>query len=193
VCAPTSGAVPVLPCVVRCGAEAIAPGHIVHHGFASFKVPGSPVAVALGAVFETTALELVAVDDFPTVAWEKLISNVTCSPLTALTRPAARDLARRRHRRARNPVGHRMPTCGRGGRRTPRPGNGAADGRIDARGQSPDGLVDALRPARLEADRVRGADRSGRALRPSVLGADPMNDAIYALLSVASAGWASAE
>src|SRR5262249_35136391 len=62
------------------------PGRIVHHGFASFEVPAGPVADELAGVFAGTQLELLPVDDMLTVAWAKLISNVTCSPLTALTR-----------------------------------------------------------------------------------------------------------
>ena len=59
---------------------------IVHHGPANFEVPAGPEADAARASFRGTALQLVAVDDFTTVVWKKLINNVTASPLTALTR-----------------------------------------------------------------------------------------------------------
>jgi 2-dehydropantoate 2-reductase len=83
---PFVGDTPVLPAIVRCGAEAVSPGRIVHHGFSTLEVPEGSLAVGLAALFAGTDAVIEAVDDFTTVAWRKLVSNVTASPMTALTR-----------------------------------------------------------------------------------------------------------
>ena len=186
------GDAPVLPCIVRCGAEAIAPGHIVHHGFANFDVPAGPIADALAPVFADTALQLVSVDDFTTVAWQKLISNVTCSPLTALTRrrleilrdDAIADLAEqlaaeclRVGAAAGAKIDETMARPMVEGMRTVNPRMGSSM------------LYDQLADRPTEYEALTGAVvRFGRQFHIPT----PMNDAIYALLSVASAEWASA-
>ncbi|HUP74212.1 MAG TPA: 2-dehydropantoate 2-reductase [Acidimicrobiales bacterium] len=189
---PHVGAAPVLPCVVRCGAEAIAPGHIVHHGFANFDVPAGPIADALAPVFADTALQLVSVDDFTTVAWQKLISNVTCSPLTALTRrrlvilrdEAIADLAvqlaaecLRIGEAAGAKIDETMARPIVEGMRTVNPQMGSSM------------LYDQLAERPTEYEALTGAVvRFGRKFHIPT----PMNDAIYALLAVASADWLSA-
>jgi 2-dehydropantoate 2-reductase len=82
--APHVGDIPVVPCVVSCAAEAVAPGHVVHHGFSTFEVPAD-AADGLADLFAGGAATIVAVDDFATASWRKLIANVTIGPLTALT------------------------------------------------------------------------------------------------------------
>ncbi|MEO5842993.1 MAG: 2-dehydropantoate 2-reductase [Acidimicrobiales bacterium] len=181
----------VLPCIVRCGAEAIAPGHIVHHGFANFDVPAGPTAAALAPLFEGTGLQLVAVDDFTTIAWQKLISNVTCSPLTALTR---RRLEILRDDAIADLAIELAAECLRVGE--------AAGAKIDATMARPmvEGmrtvnprmgssmLYDQLAERPTEYEALTGAVvRFGRQFQIPT----PMNDAIYALLRVASAEWAS--
>jgi 2-dehydropantoate 2-reductase len=189
---PYVGATPVVPCIVRCGAEAIAPGHIVHHGFANFEVPTGPTADALAPVFAGTGLQLVAVDDFTTIAWQKLISNVTCSPLTALTR---RRLEILRDDAIADLAVELAAECLRVGE--------AAGAKIDASMARPmvEGmrtvnprmgssmLYDQLAERPTEYEALTGAVvRFGRQFGIRT----PMNDAIYALLSVASAEWVSA-
>ena len=83
---PYVGDTPVLPAIVRCGAEAVSPGRIVHHGFSTLEVPEGSLAAGLAALFAGTDAVVEATDDFTTVAWRKLVSNVTASPMTALTR-----------------------------------------------------------------------------------------------------------
>jgi 2-dehydropantoate 2-reductase len=83
--APHVAGVPVVPCVVSCAAEAVAPGHVVHHGFSTFEVPAGAAADDLATLFAATAASIVAVDDFLTASWRKLIANVTIGPVTALT------------------------------------------------------------------------------------------------------------
>ena len=83
---PFVGDTPVVPVIVLCGAEAVAPGRVVHHGFATLEVPAGPLGRELAAVFDGTDASVVETDDFTTAMWRKLVSNVTASPLTALTR-----------------------------------------------------------------------------------------------------------
>ncbi|MDD7937665.1 2-dehydropantoate 2-reductase [Actinomycetospora lutea] len=93
----------VLPASVRIGAEAVAPGRIVHHGFARLTVPAGEAARGLAALYGPAGaggLEVVAVDDFTTELWRKLLSNAVANPITALTgrrnvvlaEPATREL-----------------------------------------------------------------------------------------------------
>ena len=181
--------VPVVPCIVRCGAEATAPGHIVHHGFASFEVPAGPIADQLAGVFAGSRLELSPVDDFTTVAWQKLISNVTCSPLTALTRrrleilrddsiaALAVGLAEECLRvgaAAGAAVDPAMARAMVDGMRTVNPRMGSSM------------LYDQLASRPIEYEALTGAVvRFGR--RAGI--PTPLNDAMYALLTVASADW----
>ena len=188
---PYVGDVPVLPCIVRCGAEAIGPGHIVHHGFADFQVPRNAVSDALGAVFAPTALDLTTVDDFTTIAWQKLISNITCSPLTALTRRRLEIL--RDDAIAELAVGL-AAECLRVGE--------AAGARVDATMARP--MVAAMRTVNprmgssMLYDQLASRPTEYEALTGAVVRfgrryglPTPLNDAIYALLAVASAEWSS--
>ncbi|GAA4750505.1 2-dehydropantoate 2-reductase [Actinomycetospora chibensis] len=90
----------VLPASVVLGAEAVAPGRVVHHGYGRLTVPAGEAADGLAAVYEGSDLEIAPTDDFTTVAWRKLLSNAVANPVTALTgrrnevlaEPATRDL-----------------------------------------------------------------------------------------------------
>jgi 2-dehydropantoate 2-reductase len=188
---PHVGDTPVLPCIVRCGAEAIAPGHIVHHGFASFEVPAGPLADSLAAVFAGTGLELLPVPDFVTVAWKKLISNVTCSPLTALTRRRLEIL--RDDTIAELAVGL-AAECLRVG--------AAAGADVDPSMAQP--MVEGMRTVNprmgssMLYDQLAGRPTEYEALTGAVVRfgraagiPTPLNDAMYALLATASADWPS--
>jgi 2-dehydropantoate 2-reductase len=83
---PYVGATPVVPAIVLCGAEAVAPGRVVHHGFSNLEVPAGTAAEELAAIFAGTDANVIATDDFTTAKWRKLVSNVTASPMTTLTR-----------------------------------------------------------------------------------------------------------
>jgi len=189
---PHVGTVPVVPCIVRCGAEAIAPGHIVHHGFANFEVPAGPEADALAPVFAGTALQLVAVDDFTTVAWKKLINNVTASPLTALTR---RRLEILRDDAIAELAVELAAECLAVG--------AAAGAQVDATMARP--MVEGMRTVNprmgssMLYDQLAARPTEYEALTGAVVRfgrrydiPTPMNDAIYALLAVASSAWAGA-
>lgn len=83
--APYCGGTPILPAIVSIGAEVVGPGRVRHHAYASLEVPDSPLARAFGALFAGSDVSLAYAADFETSAWRKLISNVTASPITALT------------------------------------------------------------------------------------------------------------
>jgi len=94
----------VLPASVVLGAEAVAPGRVVHHGYGRLTVPAGEAADALAALYGSddggAGLAVVPTDDFTTVAWRKLLSNAVANPVTALTgrrnevlaEPATREL-----------------------------------------------------------------------------------------------------
>ncbi|MEJ2865000.1 2-dehydropantoate 2-reductase [Actinomycetospora flava] len=84
----------VLPASVRLGAEAVAPGRIVHRSWAQLTVPAGDAADGLAALYGADptgapgvpgGLAVVATDDLTTVLWRKLLSNAVANPITALT------------------------------------------------------------------------------------------------------------
>ena len=95
------GSTPILPAVVSIGAEVLAPGRIRHHAYSALEVPDGDLGRAFAALFEGSDIGVSCVPDFGTTLWRKLISNVTASPITALTGrrievmadPSVRDLA----------------------------------------------------------------------------------------------------
>ncbi|HYY84237.1 MAG TPA: 2-dehydropantoate 2-reductase N-terminal domain-containing protein, partial [Beijerinckiaceae bacterium] len=83
-----AGTVPpsaVLPTVVNCGAERVAPGHVVHHQASRLIAPQGEAARRLRDLFAGTDVEVVETTDFLSDAWRKLLANVAVNPLTALT------------------------------------------------------------------------------------------------------------
>ncbi|MBK7947704.1 MAG: 2-dehydropantoate 2-reductase [Deltaproteobacteria bacterium] len=99
--APFVGATPTLPAVVSIGAEVLSPGRIRHHAYSNLEVPDVELGRAFAALLTGSAISVTAVPDFRSTLWRKLISNVTASPITALTGrrievmadPAVRELA----------------------------------------------------------------------------------------------------
>lgn len=83
--APFVGATPILPAVVSIGAEVLAPGRIRHHAYSNLEVPDGELGRAFAALFAGSDLEVTTTADFGASLWRKLISNVTASPITALT------------------------------------------------------------------------------------------------------------
>ncbi|MFO0687611.1 MAG: 2-dehydropantoate 2-reductase [Myxococcota bacterium] len=83
--APFVGETPVLPAVVSIGAEVLAPGRIRHHAYSSLEVPDGALGREFAALFAGSAITVSPVADFLSTVWRKLISNVTASPITALT------------------------------------------------------------------------------------------------------------
>lgn len=75
----------ILPTVVNCGAERVAPGHVVHHQASRLIAPQGEAARRLRDLFAGTDVEVVETADFLSDAWRKLLANVAVNPLTALT------------------------------------------------------------------------------------------------------------
>ncbi|MEM7410529.1 MAG: 2-dehydropantoate 2-reductase [Myxococcota bacterium] len=88
----------VVPVVIDCPAERIAPGHVVQRRRARLQVPTAPDAKAFAAWFADTDLEVECVADPERAAWEKLAWNAASGAVAALAgRPLPEiDGARRR-------------------------------------------------------------------------------------------------
>jgi 2-dehydropantoate 2-reductase len=84
----------VLPAVVYCGAEAVAPGRIVHrtNGFAI--VADDDPGQRLAALYAPSRAGIRLTDDLTSALWQKLCANVVANGITALTgrrMPVMRD------------------------------------------------------------------------------------------------------
>jgi 2-dehydropantoate 2-reductase len=79
------GDTPVVPAVVLCGAEALAPGRIRHHGSSRLTVPDTELGRAVAALFAGGPATVAPSTSFPRDLWFKLVQNVTGGPLTAIT------------------------------------------------------------------------------------------------------------
>lgn len=82
---PLVGTTAVIPAIVLCGAEALAPGHIRHHGYSELKVPAGALSAELEALFEGSEAKIAPQADFVTELWRKLLQNAVASPITALS------------------------------------------------------------------------------------------------------------
>lgn len=80
-----SGGVPVVPAVVLCGAEALEPGRIRHHGFSALTVSDTELGHAVAALFAGGPATVNVSPTFELDMWWKLVQNVTGGPLTAIT------------------------------------------------------------------------------------------------------------
>jgi 2-dehydropantoate 2-reductase len=76
---------PVLPSVVYCGVEMIAPGVFEHRTWGFVHVEQGGTADRLSAVFGADQEQVDPVTDFPRAGWEKLLSNTAGNSITALT------------------------------------------------------------------------------------------------------------
>jgi 2-dehydropantoate 2-reductase len=76
----------IVPAVVYCGSELIAPGHIHHTSAGRLIVPDDADGHALAELYDGTAVVIDPSDRHLTSAWVKLSINVVVNGLTALTR-----------------------------------------------------------------------------------------------------------
>ncbi len=83
--APYCGSATVMPSVVYCGAELLAPGHIRHYARGTIFAPDVPAAHELARAFEPIKGELVPTDAFLEEAWRKLATNTIVNGITAIT------------------------------------------------------------------------------------------------------------
>ena len=75
----------IVPTVVYCGAEAIAPGHIVHRRNGFLIVAEGAAARGLTEMYEGTGASIRATSDWTSAAWRKLCANVVANGITAIT------------------------------------------------------------------------------------------------------------
>lgn len=75
----------VLPAIIYCSVERVAPGRIVHHIAAALSIPAHPESAGIAELFAPTSFKVTAEADFKTIAWRKLFSNLIGNPITALT------------------------------------------------------------------------------------------------------------
>lgn len=75
----------LIPAVVYCGTEVVAPGRIVHRTNGFLIVPESRAADELAELFAPARAGVRATDDFTTAVWQKLCANVVANGITALT------------------------------------------------------------------------------------------------------------
>ena len=75
----------VVPVVVNCPADRLAPGHVAQQGGAQLVPEDGPGARFLASLYEGTDVPVKPTPDFTTAAWAKLCNNVGAGPATALT------------------------------------------------------------------------------------------------------------
>jgi 2-dehydropantoate 2-reductase len=76
----------IVPVLVYANAERTGPGHVrARTTGRGLVVPDDPPGRNAAALFTGTGLPVETAPDFRTASWEKLLTNVTANPLTALT------------------------------------------------------------------------------------------------------------
>src|SRR5579872_285423 len=101
--APIAGDAAILPVIVRCPAEPLAPGVVNQQGPASLVVENNPLGAQFAALFDGTAVAVHRTDDFRTEAWLKLCQNavngavcgLTVRPIVVMRNPLVADFARK--------------------------------------------------------------------------------------------------
>ncbi len=75
----------ILPTVVYCPTDRLAPGHVVQNSPAQLTLPQGETGSGLAALYAGTDIEVDLTDDIVTVMWTKLCINIAAGPITALT------------------------------------------------------------------------------------------------------------
>lgn len=84
--APFAHGAEVVPAVVYCGAELVAPGHIRHYARGILLVPDTPSAHRVTPLFAGTRAQWRPTPAYVTEAWRKIGINTVANGITALTR-----------------------------------------------------------------------------------------------------------
>ncbi|MCB8838642.1 2-dehydropantoate 2-reductase [Aurantimonas sp. VKM B-3413] len=82
---PFANGATIVPAIVYIAAERKAPGHIVHHSNSQLVLPGDATGETAAQCFAGADLTIEMADDFLTIAWRKLLSNIVANPITCLT------------------------------------------------------------------------------------------------------------
>ena len=85
--APLAGPATVLPAIVWCPAETVAPGRVRQRGPARLSVPDEPGGAGLAALLDGGA-QVDVVADFHTESWRKLCLNAVAAPMVLTGRRA---------------------------------------------------------------------------------------------------------
>ena len=75
----------VVPVVVNCPADRLAPGHVAQQGGAQLVPQDGRGARFLASLYEGTDVPVKPTTDFKTASWAKLCNNIGAGPATALT------------------------------------------------------------------------------------------------------------
>ncbi|HEV8626778.1 MAG TPA: 2-dehydropantoate 2-reductase [Acidimicrobiia bacterium] len=75
----------VVPTLVYLNSKRTAPGEVLVSPSKGLIVPDDEAGRTAVALFAGSGMEIKAVADFPTAAWDKLLINVIANPLTAIT------------------------------------------------------------------------------------------------------------
>ena len=75
----------VVPVVVNCPADRLAPGHVAQQGRAALVPEEGRGARLLASLYEGTDIQVKPTSDFTTASWVKLCNNIGAGPATALT------------------------------------------------------------------------------------------------------------
>lgn len=82
---PLIGDAAAIPTLLYTSAERVAPGHIIHHSGNRVEVPACGISAVFADLLRLGTIEIVQQPDFVTAAWRKLLCNIACNPITALT------------------------------------------------------------------------------------------------------------
>lgn len=82
---PYVGGGEVVPAIVKYGGEQLAPGEIRHYTYGFLTVPNTVPGRRLATLFSRAPVDVHLTDDFTTVAWRKLCTNVIANAIPALT------------------------------------------------------------------------------------------------------------
>jgi 2-dehydropantoate 2-reductase len=101
--APYAAGAAILPVIVRCPAEPLAPGEVNQQGPASLAVEKNTLGAEFAALFEGTPVGVQCTDDFRTEAWLKLCQNavngavcgLTVRPIVVMRNPLVAAFARK--------------------------------------------------------------------------------------------------
>jgi len=83
--APIANGAAILPVIVRCPAEPLAPGEVNQQGPASLAVPDGALGAEFAALFEGTKISVPRTADFLTESWVKLCQNAVNGAVCGLT------------------------------------------------------------------------------------------------------------
>lgn len=82
---PHANGAKVLPVVVLCPADRLAPGRVIQNAQSNLVVPDDPQGRGLRELFAGSDIGVELTSDFVTEAWMKLCGNIARNPATALT------------------------------------------------------------------------------------------------------------